>query len=112
MALVKKTLDADVANGAIIVVDYKEGVSMPKTTGTYVSVNNNRYDQDDGEIGVVLGDTSATITNNTGLTWLDGHVVSVEFSEIEKKNSIYITQAAYDAIVTKDPDTEYNIVEA
>lgn len=111
MASVTKILSADVADDATITVDYKEGVSIPEINGTYVFINNNRYDQDDGEITVVRGTTSAVITNNTGQTWQAGHKLSVEFSEIERKEEVYLTQEMFDAIVEPDINTQYNIVE-
>lgn len=111
MAKVEVTLQNDIVNGGTITVDYREGVSIPDNFGTYVYIDNNRYEQDESEIDVVRGDTSAVITNNTGRTWEANKVLDVQFSEIKRNNIVYLTQAGYDALTVKNPNTEYNIVE-
>ena len=111
MASVVKILESDVADGATVTVNYLNNMSYPLSTGHYVSINNNKYDLADGEIGVTLGDTSAVITNNTGRTWLSGHKLDVEFVEPENIKHQPMTQAAYDALSTKDENTIYVIVE-
>lgn len=111
MATIKKYLTSNVANGGTVVVDYLNDMAFPVSTGHYVSIDNNRYDSDNGEIAVVLGDTSATITNNTGRTWLNNHLLSVELNTPIVEKIQPMTQAAYDALSVKDPSTLYTIVD-
>lgn len=111
MSSISKYLTSDVANGSTVVVNYLNDMPFPVSTGHYVSINNNQYDSNDGEISVVLGDTSATITNNTGITWRSGHLLSVELSTPPVEKIQPMTQTAYDALTTKDPSTLYVIVD-
>lgn len=111
MATIQKYLTSNVLNGGTVVVDYLNDQAFPASTGHYVSIDNNRYDSDDSEISVVLGDTSATITNNTGRTWLSNHLLSVELSTPDVTLIQPMTQTAYDALLVKDPSTLYVIVD-
>ena len=112
MALINKILSADVADDATVVVDYAAGMGFPLTTGHYVNIGGNIYDQADDEIGITLGDTSVTITNKTGRTWLQGEVLKVELVEPKNIKIVQITQTMYNALAVKDPETLYSIVSA
>lgn len=111
MSIVEKTLTADVDNGDTVVVDYLNSMVLPQAGGNYVEINDNQYGQEDGKIDLVRGATSATITNNTGITWLNGDTLTVQFIELEGIVIKPVTQEMYDALTVKDENTLYSIVE-
>lgn len=109
MAQIDHALAATVPDGSDVTINYTAGMGFPLSTGHYVSINNNIYSLSDGEIAVELGETSATITNNTGADWLKNHLLKVELKEPEEVTIKRVSRSQYNNLATPDENIFYAI---